>query len=191
MRGPTSTGRLVMKPKLVAGSRVMPKGLYGLSACTMIVSAMPPVPANGPTKIGSGAAWLVEVRLLYRPLMCSRVFSVRSYETLVKIDLRFCGVSSRLYGAKLKRSALPNGWNVPPLRLSGSNTGVVVPSLSVMSYQLLPSASHPPTPSTGREGSQKVKRPCGMPELPASTPVPGVGKADCSHTAELISSCSK
>src|SRR5688572_21246601 len=114
-----------------------------------------------------------------------------SYDTLAKIDLRFCGVSSRLYGAKLKRSAPPNPWYVPPFGLFGSNTGVVVPLLSVMSYQFSVSSSQPPVPVVGRVGSQKKKRPCGMPELPPRTPVPGVGNEDCSHEPELISSCSK
>jgi hypothetical protein len=35
----------------------------------LIVSAIPPVPAYGPAKIGSGAAWLVEVRLLNMPFI--------------------------------------------------------------------------------------------------------------------------
>src|SRR5688500_1082010 len=153
----------------------MPNGLNGWFAGIEIESTMPPVPANGPTKIGSGAAWFTDVRLLYSAFACRRVFSVMSKLRLVNSALRLLGVSSRLYGAKLTRSPLSNELWVPPLRSFGSNTGVVVPSLSVMSYQLLPSASQPPTPSTGRDGSQKVKRPCGRPELPPRTPVPGVG----------------
>ena len=83
----------------------MPNGLNGFSADIEIVSAMPPVPAAGPTKIGSGAAWLVEVRLLNRPLTYRLTLSVRSNLMRANIDLRFEGVSSRLNGAKLKRSA--------------------------------------------------------------------------------------
>src|SRR5689334_9050739 len=80
MRGPSSIGRLVMKPKFAVPSpqvgdatahRSMPNGLYGFSAEIEIWSAMPPVPANGPTKIGSGAAWLADSRLLYNALACS------------------------------------------------------------------------------------------------------------------------
>ena len=52
------------------GSRSKPNGLYGLFAeTTRSVSAQwLPVPATGPTKIGSGAAWLVDSRLLYSAL---------------------------------------------------------------------------------------------------------------------------
>jgi hypothetical protein len=67
---------------------------------------------------------------------------------------------------------------------------LVVPLLSVMSYQLSPLASQPPTPSTGRDGSQKVKRPCGMPELPARRPAPGVGSDDRAQQPERIYCCS-
>ena len=86
-RGPSSIGRLVMKPKFAVPSpqsgdatahRSMPNGLYGLSAEMLMPSAMPPVPANGPTKIGSGAAWLNDWRLLYSALACSETASLKS-----------------------------------------------------------------------------------------------------------------
>ena len=59
-------------------------------------------------KIGSGAAWLADWRLLNSALTCRRVFSLRSMVALAKSALRSLGVSSRLYGAKLKRSAPVN-----------------------------------------------------------------------------------
>ena len=58
--------------------RSMPKGLNGLFFETLMPSAMPPVPANGPTNIGSGAAWLVDVRVLNRPFMYNCTSSLAS-----------------------------------------------------------------------------------------------------------------
>jgi hypothetical protein len=42
----------------------VPKGLNGLVALIVIVSSRLPLPASGPTKSGSGAAWFFELRRL-------------------------------------------------------------------------------------------------------------------------------
>src|SRR6266478_5115230 len=118
MRSPASIGRRVIQPKFATlfpapvphvgdatAHRSIPYGLKGFRWDTLMVSAMPPVPAKGPTKIGSGAAWLVEVRLLNTPFAYSWILSVASYVRFVNSALRCEGVSSRFSGAKLKRSA--------------------------------------------------------------------------------------
>src|SRR5688572_33128095 len=106
---------------------------------------MPPVPEYGPTKNGSGAAWLVERRLLNKPFTWIDTLSVIAKLMRANMDLRSDGVSSRLYGAKLKRSWPPTQlWYVPAAGLALFHTGVVVPSLSVMSYQFSCAASQPP-----------------------------------------------
>src|SRR5438105_168023 len=105
IRGPPSSGRRVTPTKLAVpfphvgeatAHRSMPKGLKGLRCDTLMESAMPPVPATGPTKIGSGAAWLVEERVLKSPLAYNWTSSLASYVRPVHSALRCEGVSSRL-----------------------------------------------------------------------------------------------
>ena len=74
----------------------MPNGLNGFSAETEMVSASPPLPVNGPTKMGSGAARFSDSRLLNRPFTLMLTLSVSSYLMLANIALRVEGVSSRL-----------------------------------------------------------------------------------------------
>jgi len=69
-----------------------------------------PLPAPMPTKIGSGAAWLTDSRSLYIALTCPAMLSLKLYLTSPNSDLRVCGVTTRLYGAKLKRSLEVKPW---------------------------------------------------------------------------------
>src|SRR6185436_19614050 len=92
-RGPTSMGRRVTQAKFELASRAMPNGLNGFSAETVIVSAIPPVPALGPTKMGSGAPRLLDCRLLNRPFTVTLTSSVIAKVMRANIDLRCDGVS--------------------------------------------------------------------------------------------------
>src|SRR5215217_7225236 len=100
--------------------------------------------------------------------------SVSSYSMLANIDLRCDGVSSRLNGAKLKRSAPLKLWKFPLPGFAGFQPVGAAPLFSVTSYQRSPSPQKP-TVAAGRDGSQNVKRPCGRPELPAARPAFGSG----------------
>src|SRR5690606_32547238 len=110
-RGPPSTGRRPITIRLLAESRSKPNGLYGLSAEITIPSACGlPVPASGPRKIGSGAAWLVDSRRLYRALAYHCRLSLMSKRYCPNRPVRSDGVCSRLYWAKLKRSWSVKQW---------------------------------------------------------------------------------
>src|SRR3546814_19244762 len=92
-----------------------------------------------------------------------RVKQKRTWRNTV---LRSDRVSSRLLGAKLKRSAVAKQWKsavrsqpVSP----GLNCGSLTPVLGVMSY------------TTPVFGSWNTIRPCGVAELPLARPVPGTG----------------
>src|SRR3546814_20090257 len=92
-----------------------------------------------------------------------RVKQKRTWRNTV---LRSDRVSSRLLGAKLKRSAVAKQWKsavrsqpVSP----GLNCGSLTPVLGVMSY------------TTPVFGSWNTIRPCGVAELPLASPVPGTG----------------
>ena len=76
----------------------MPNGLNGFNAEIEMVSASPPVPALGPTKMGSGAARLLDCRLLNRPFTLRLTLSASSKDMRANIDLRCDGVSSKLNG---------------------------------------------------------------------------------------------
>ena len=78
-------------------------------------------------------------------------------------------------------------WYVFVAALVGLQTGIVVPSFRVTLKKLVEAQA--PGTVAGSVGSQNRKRPCGVPELPASRPALGSGKPDCDHLDELISFC--
>ena len=122
------------QPKLVAGSRSMPNGLYGLIARDRDRVGEAAGAGYGPTKIGSGAAWLVDARLLYSALACRLTLSLmsksearehrlalgRRQQQVVRREVEAVGAAEVVVGARRVGSA-------------GFHTGVVVPSLSVTS----------------------------------------------------------
>ena len=55
---------------------VIPVGFQIWVAWTAMVSKRLPLPASEPMNSGSGAAWLVDWRLLYRPLKYKSMSSV-------------------------------------------------------------------------------------------------------------------
>src|SRR3546814_18341301 len=92
-----------------------------------------------------------------------RVKQKRTWRNTV---LRSDRVSSRLLGAKLKRSAVAKQWKSSVRSQPvwpGSNCGSLTPVLGVMSY------------TTPVFGSWNTIRPCGVAELPLASPVPGTG----------------
>ncbi|MNT18730.1 hypothetical protein D3C72_1539470 [compost metagenome] len=88
-------------------TRSKPNGLYGFSAETTMLSASGlPVAPSGPKNSGSGPAWLVDSRRLPSALTYHCTLSVMSKRNWPNRPLRSDGVSTMLYSAKLKRSAL-------------------------------------------------------------------------------------
>src|SRR3546814_19845917 len=106
-----------------------------------------------------------------------RVKQKRTWRNTV---LRSDRVSSRLLGAKLKRSAVAKQWksSVRSQPVSpGLNCGSLTPVLGVMSY------------TTPVFGSWNTIRPCGVAELPLASPVPGTGKLAGPYSAEPTCFC--
>src|SRR5262249_55623745 len=109
--GPASTGRRVMTyVGSVAGSNVKPNGLYGLVTSTLMKSMRLPLPACGPMNSGSGAAWFTDCRLRNDALPRMLTSGRSLYVTELNAPRRCDGVSTRLYGEKLKRSIAVKSW---------------------------------------------------------------------------------